>query len=534
MSDTTTSSCPVPRPLREVRLRQALERFGLAQEADGDDVFAALLAMKVAMIGNMNNNFFAISRYFADAGIDVTLLSYPFETAHFRPECDSYREDHGVAIQTLPWSHVMAADPDWLYSHVSRFGYLFGCGLTPAFMTRIGLDLDVMFPYGSDLYEYPFLWADTEDYEKHKDPSRYFFGKWQAEGYSWCRTIWTYDKFVPVDVGRLTDRPAFVEMSPPIVHRPSFEGEALDEAMAKSPHAAAFRRIRESHELVVFHHTRHLWVGKTQFDEVKGNDKLIRGFAAFTQRHPAVTACLVMFEYGPDFEASKALVADLGLAEKVVWFPKMYRRDLLLGITLSDVVAGYFDLEFRYGGVVNEALSMGKPLLHSMGDYTEVTKPRDTFDYIQANTAEAVAEALTDYIRRPEHYAEIGRSGRRWYCERMEDRTLAWCLGAFVERAREQLREPRRHERQTRQLGLKAADLQTDLDSARAEIGQFRRLARTLFGDENLKDCPSDLAWYMRAGIMLRRLLGDKPLDAIPPEVVAMIRRHLDGGEPHG
>ena len=50
--------------------------------------------MEIALIGNMNNNNFAMMRYFRDLGADAHLLLYKNDgqehLSHFKPECDTW------------------------------------------------------------------------------------------------------------------------------------------------------------------------------------------------------------------------------------------------------------------------------------------------------------------------------------------------------------------------------------------------------------------------------------------------------------
>lgn len=526
---SSPSPCAIDRSVRAGRLRQSLERLGFADEANDPGMVAGLLQMKIALMGNMNNAFFAFARYLADLGLDTTLLTFPFEISHFLPECDTYQTGHGVTIRQLPWTHVMAAESDWLYSHVSEFDYIFGCGLSVAFMARIGLDLDVFFPYGSDLYEYPFLWSDDGDYDKHRDPSRYFFGKWQAAGLAHCRAIWSYDSFVDAEVAKIVNDANIVEMHAPFVHAPSYQGQNLAATIAQSPFSPRFQDIRRDHDVVVFHHARHIW--KTHVDHIsgKGNDILIRGFAAFVRDHPQVRACLICLEYGPDVEASKDLVRQLGIAERVAWLPLMHRRDLMVGLSYSDIGTGDFVFGCHYGGTVIEVLMMGKPLFHYVGEHGEGTSPPDIFDCVQVGTPGQIADALADYVRRPAHYAEIGRRGQQWFQEQSVDKTLRWCLASFRDRIHERTAAPRRHEREVNRLRRTIADLRTDLEAVQAENQRLNRIGRTLFGDPVLKDCPADLAWYIRSGLMARQMLGDHPLGDIAPELQPVVRALVTG-----
>ena len=47
--------------------------------------------MKVALVGNMNNNNFALLRYLRDLGVDAHLLLFDNEIGHFVPEHDTWQ-----------------------------------------------------------------------------------------------------------------------------------------------------------------------------------------------------------------------------------------------------------------------------------------------------------------------------------------------------------------------------------------------------------------------------------------------------------
>src|SRR5207249_1476051 len=100
----------------------------------------------------------------------------------------------------------------------------------------------------------------------------------------------------------------------------------------------------------------------------KGNDRLVNAYAKFLTGRPEVRACLVMFEYGDDVEETKSLVRALDIEKNVRWFPAMYRKDLMVGLSLSDIGCGEFAISCFGAGTVYETLAMGKPLLHYRDD----------------------------------------------------------------------------------------------------------------------------------------------------------------------
>src|SRR6188474_813099 len=57
------------------------------------------MTLKVALIDNMNNNFFAIARYLRDLGVDAHVYLIPGDShAHFLPQTDTFAD-----VGSLDW-----------------------------------------------------------------------------------------------------------------------------------------------------------------------------------------------------------------------------------------------------------------------------------------------------------------------------------------------------------------------------------------------------------------------------------------------
>ncbi|RMG40019.1 MAG: hypothetical protein D6732_03485, partial [Methanobacteriota archaeon] len=70
--------------------------------------------IKVALIDNMNNNFFALGRYLRDLGLDVDLYEVPNALPHFRPQCDTFDDVSSMDwIKMFPYSTRYR---DWIFS----------------------------------------------------------------------------------------------------------------------------------------------------------------------------------------------------------------------------------------------------------------------------------------------------------------------------------------------------------------------------------------------------------------------------------
>ena len=114
--------------------------------------------MKIACLGNMNNMMFQIGRYLLDNNHDVTFFLFD-EFEHFLPEADTYEDISKYKIINLGWNidKFRKISGKSIKSQFKGFNYLIGTDLAPAYLFKAGLKLDVYFPHGSDLYEYPFF-----------------------------------------------------------------------------------------------------------------------------------------------------------------------------------------------------------------------------------------------------------------------------------------------------------------------------------------------------------------------------------------
>jgi glycosyltransferase involved in cell wall biosynthesis len=133
------------------------------------------------------------------------------------------------------------------------------------------------------------------------------------------------------------------------------------------PAAARFEALRDRYGFLVFSHSRQYWKSSVSLGRGggKGNDVLIEGFADYLRESGRRDVGLVLFEYGSDVRASRALVQDRGVAEHVHWFPQMRRAELMYGALLSDCGADQFpgqEHDGAYGGTAIELMSVGKPV----------------------------------------------------------------------------------------------------------------------------------------------------------------------------
>ena len=321
--------------------------------------------MKIALVDNMNNNFFASARYMRELGYEVDLYVIPDAADHFHPRADTHQDVtqyEWVKVFPIPYKSVKTlffGDSKLQIFH--KYDIVAACGYATALLQRAGITVDAFLPFGSDIYAAPFgnFFPDT------------ISGRLKQAIYMACvgrhmRAAIQKASLIVTDLTNTTYRTALEQLgvtatdaSIPIVYNRETPSQILN------PYAGS--------DFVVFSHTRQYWASNIDdlpdFDQYLGwkrNDKLIRAFASLvkTKEKAVLSPLLVLFEYGPDVEASKQLIADLDIAEYVMWEEMQPRKDILPKAMFAHVGCD----QFREGiptrsGVAFEFASIGVPLL---------------------------------------------------------------------------------------------------------------------------------------------------------------------------
>ncbi len=89
------------------------------------------MSAKVALIGNMNNGNFALTRYLRDVGVDAHLLLFDNELKHFHPSHDTYDKAYQSYVHQLswgsPWRFHLTGPPS-IRNDLAAYEFLIGCG----------------------------------------------------------------------------------------------------------------------------------------------------------------------------------------------------------------------------------------------------------------------------------------------------------------------------------------------------------------------------------------------------------------------
>jgi glycosyltransferase involved in cell wall biosynthesis len=382
---------------------------------------------RIALVGNVNNNLFAITRHLRDAGYDAHLF-YRTPMPHFHPMADTYSLDYVNYCHEVNWlnKNFHYADGNLVKKQLSDFDFYIGQSDEAAVAYRFGFNMDVYYPYGSDVYKYAhlpekfngvrmaytLLRGNRAEYDLMKigtsarflkgaiADARYILAEYRNEEYeNKLNTLHYNGKYEHVPM--------------PFVYTKEYD-DITSGKEADVHWKSEMDKMRHNYDFIILYHGRQEW--KTEHNDFTGKNThhLIIGFSQYLQKNPAVNICLCMIEYGSDVQYSKQLIADLGIANKVKWFPKMYRKDIMYLIHNVDVCCGEFKFSDLTFGTIVEAMIMGKPVIHHRKDEMFTGQYKDLYPMLHAREPEEIANVIDYAVANKEPIAEIGVTAKAW------------------------------------------------------------------------------------------------------------------------
>jgi hypothetical protein len=164
---------------------------------------------------------------------------------------------------------------------------------------------------------------------------------------------------------------------------------------------------------LLFHPSRQHWEARRHPAWDKGNDILIEGFARFV-KSACPTAGAVFVEWGQTVGASKALLARLGVADRVHWIAPQPNPRMVQYLRACDLLADQFFLG-AFGSTMPKALLHGRPAML----YLDEERHRWCFPemppVVNARTPEEVCQGLVRLHADPGFGAAQACRGREWY-----------------------------------------------------------------------------------------------------------------------
>jgi len=372
--------------------------------------------MKVALIGNMNNNANNLAHYLLDAGVDCDVLFYANEAAHFTPEADNVLPKR-YASKTLSWGgykDYFTTSASQIRADLADYDFLIGARLAPAYCAKAGRHLDIFMPTGGDLHTVP-VWNGWGV----RDLIKYLgFARIQRRAISKVGTLYwdvTNDELEATIAPYTAGLPRMVYGIPALYH-PEYEGVTLELRRAQSKWLERFQAARQGADIFLFSHVKHVWTPKGiahygRFHE-KGNDQIIRALAGYYQSNPSKSLRLALFEYGDDHPSTRALARELNVDEHIIWFPQMPRREIMMGIGESDGVIGEIARSWFSYGTILEAMVMGKPVLHHRND--ALYEGQDFYPMIHVHDAQSLCIAFRDIAEGKIDLRQIGDKAHDW------------------------------------------------------------------------------------------------------------------------
>jgi glycosyltransferase involved in cell wall biosynthesis len=385
--------------------------------------------MKIALVDNMNNNFFSIARYFREMGIQADLFLIPNSTPLlFLPENDSFDDvEKSDWIKFFPVSYGFF---DYIFPRnfiikktFHNYDKVIACGQSIGFLSRAGIKVDLFIPYGADLFNFPVFQIEKVSRKITRFlPSLIMAllrSKYQKTGIKAAgATI--------INMNWGVAREAVEKLNIKFVNLPRlmiYEKPKLTQIAVE-----VFDFMSDS-DFVVFSPTRHLWKTNSDplkdfdmFGGVKRNDKLIRAFSQLVKKRLFKNPMLIFFEYGTDVKYSKSLISDLNIDDFVIWLPVMPRKLMLAGMLKADFIADQFreGMSATSAGVTNEAISCGVPIIsNTEGAIHDQHDPYYGCPILQALTADEIYYYFHDYYEDKKKYIAIGKALKIWFEENL-------------------------------------------------------------------------------------------------------------------
>lgn len=374
------------------------------------------MSKRVALIGNMNNNHFALMRYLRDLGVDAHLFIFDKEAEHFHPRCDTWEYEKWAAnIHKLPFTNG-GHDILWLRGRTIRkeidgYDCYIGNGISPVLFSKMGRMLDIFIPYGEGVefiiehefkYGRPFASLFSLLRKTMMETSLRKSVKYVVTANLHAVSLNTYS--------RLNIDPVIMPI--PMLYVEQKTADTVLPTRVKD----AVKRMQQS-SLVVFSHVSHIWktlpVSHFMGGVGKNNNWLIQGFADYLRKSSNTDALLCFVEYGRDVNASKLLINELKIGDNVCWLPQMDRREIMCLLPNVDLGGGEF-AGMYWGGCGWEFLASGIPMLHQLTapeEYESTDLPLPPFFNVQS--PQEISQVLLDNNR--ESLQTMGNICKKWF-----------------------------------------------------------------------------------------------------------------------
>lgn len=378
--------------------------------------------MKIALVDNMNNNFFALARYLRDLGCEVDLYLIPNRKhKHFDPQADTWQDVSNMSwIKEFPLSYhpitYVRSTRSILCKSFASYEKIIACGASLGLFYRAGISVDIFIPYGSDLLGLPFFTfkLSCSLFDLSRSALLKYSSFAQKRGIQQSKRIavntnWHLAKQALDKINRTA-----INIPRVMIYKEDYPAKTNNKYTWLS-----------SYDFSVFSPTRHEWATNsepmpdfTKNGGAKRNDKLIRAFAQLVEASLVSSPLLLMCEYGADVDHSKRLIASLGIQQFVRWLPLLPRREILIIMQHVSIIADQFreDMSATSAGTTNEALAVGKPIItNTDGACNDVSDPYYNCPILEALSTEQIYSWLERCAKSPHFAKSVGDAGAKWF-----------------------------------------------------------------------------------------------------------------------
>ncbi|MDP1801689.1 MAG: hypothetical protein Q8L81_10070 [Bacteroidota bacterium] len=390
--------------------------------------------IKIACIGNMNNNMFTVVRYLKDEGYCVTLFLLD-EYGHFLPEADTF-DKVDVEVKNLGWNKFTfhQESKESIKKKFEGYNFFIGTDWAPAYLFKAGILLDIFCPAGSDLFEYPFC-----KLEKIRPlPTIAGIEGWRCSKYQYYGIRYTrYISMEPTnaELERYVKEICSVN-SKRIPALPFLYIKQYNENyFQKSEFYERVKKIRNESDILIVQHCRQEWKGDKESFHYKANQIFLKGFRDFISSVPKVRVNLLLLEYGTDVNASKELILELGLQDRVHWLPTTLRKNLIGVIDLCDIGVGELGKSWVVYGSVLEILSVGKIFIGRRNDKEYSENYSYLYPMFNAVSAEDVTKSLIEISLDLNKQKLIALTGKKWLEEEIINKSIKTLNGCIENKA---------------------------------------------------------------------------------------------------
>lgn len=371
--------------------------------------------IRIALIGNMNNNHFTLMRYLRDLGYDAYLFPFEDELTHFQPECDTYELEKWLPyISIFPFKNgdikkFLVTSKKEILKYIGGFDYYIGTGFSPAYFYKAGIKLDIFIPYAVYIEFILLKKYKTPNLLKKTINSIYYY--YQKKGLQKNTLLTVTAEKTAIESCIELDL-IYQNLAVPCVYNRE-PYEQISDFLSQ-----AILRIKNS-ELVVFSHVSHNYVNVDSTIDIKKNYILIEGFAKYVKQKKYSNPILVLTEYGNDVAYSKQLIKEYGIGDFVLWLPKMNRKEIYSVLRHADFGGGEYG-GLIWGGTGWEFLANGVPFFQYVNLSSEIfqkTTNSPMPPFINTDSPTVISNTLLEFEDNPQEFKEMGKESKDWFDE---------------------------------------------------------------------------------------------------------------------